>query len=450
MSCLGSPHIAIDLGSTSIKGALLDLRANQVARLTSRPFPSAIDNVPGRVEMKLTDVVEKVREILDELIAFTDDACHIWVCGQMGGLVLCNPDGEALSNYISWRDQRSLEFSSRGDPSSIGNYLQAIRAAWPDDVWSSLGRELQPGSTSTLLYWLNQQNLLPVDVIPCSIGDYVVAHLARQRPVMHATYAIGLLDLQRVQWHHEALERIGLQKIQWPELITDLRVVAECEYRSRKLAFHGSFGDHQAALWGAGLTPQELSLNISTGSQVSLSTTDFVPGPYQSRLFFENTWLNTVTHLPAGRALNVLFGLLTELSEAEGLELRSPWETIAAKMGQVRGTDLRANVNFFSSPLGSTGSLENITTDNFQIGHLFVAACQAMADNYRVVANRLSPANDFSALVLSGGLTQSLPRLLEFIQERFPVPLRQSSGEETLLGLLKLARHYSAPSSPLP
>jgi len=39
--------------------------------------------------------------------------------------------------------------------------------------------------------------------------------------------------------------------------------------------------------------------------------------------------LNTITHLPAGRSLNVLVDLLTELARAEGLVLADPWKFIA-------------------------------------------------------------------------------------------------------------------------
>ncbi len=98
--------------------------------------------------------------------------------------------------------------------------------------------------------------------------------------------------------------------------------------------------------------------------------------------------------------------------------------------------------------MGDTGSITNITTDNLNVGQLFLAACSNMADNYAMAAERIAPELGWDTLVLSGGLPQSLPRLVEMIQERLqsvlagrpPLTVRQFSGEETLIGLMKLSK----------
>ena len=110
-------------------------------------------------------------------------------------------------------------------------------------------------------------------------------------------------------------------------------------------------------------------------------TERFQGGPFQTRCYFGDRWLNTITHLPAGRALNALMDLLTELAIAEGKPLEHPWQSVRAKMEQVDQTDLEANVAYFASAVGSSGSLSNMTTENLSVGHLFLAACKAMADN---------------------------------------------------------------------
>ena len=97
----------------------------------------------------------------------------------------------------------------------------------------------------------------------------------------------------------------------------------------------------------------ELSLNISTGSQVSRRTAEFQPGPYQSRRYFDGDFLNTITHLPAGRSLNALVDLLTELAQAQGITLANPWEFIArraaeADAGEMSRGGLSVNLSFFA------------------------------------------------------------------------------------------------------
>ena len=178
-------------------------------------------------------------------------------------------------------------------------------------------------------------------------------------------------------------------------------------------------------------------------------TDTFRGGPYQTRKYFGNEWLNTVTHLPAGRSLNALMQLLTELSDAESVQLERSWKTVQEKMDSVAETDLRANIAYFASPVGRSGTLENMTTENLSVGHLFLAACVSMANNYEAAAKRLSSRQEWNTVALSGGLAQSLPRLVSLIQSRFKKPIRESIGEETLLGMLQLARQHSIQSSPL-
>ena len=66
----------------------------------------------------------------------------------------------------------------------------------------------------------------------------------------------------------------------------------------------------------------ELSINISTGSQVSRRTDRLEPGEVQTRAYFHGDLLQTITHLPAGRSLNVLVRLLTEVARAEGMQAK--------------------------------------------------------------------------------------------------------------------------------
>jgi hypothetical protein len=187
-----------------------------------------------------------------------------------------------------------------------------------------------------------------------------------------------------------------------------------------------------------GLRPDELSLNISTGSQVSRRVPEFLPGAYLTRKYFLGDYLNTVTHLPAGRSLNTLVDLLTELARAEGIVVCDPWNTIHRRAMEVETTDLTVDLAFFRGPLGSRGRIDGITTENLSVGHLFHAAFRAMADNYVRVAGGFG-TRDWKAVVLSGGLTQSAPLLRQILEQRFPVPIRESAREETLLGLLDIA-----------
>jgi sugar (pentulose or hexulose) kinase len=429
--------LGIDIGSSSIKGAVLDLSSSTVMTPVARPFPSPITGLPsGWVEIDPLAVVHAVDEVLSSLIEQAPDATWLGFSGQMGGLVLLDDRGKPLTNYISWQDQRSTE--PNGDEKSL---LDRIRNTWHDSgLFAELGNELQAGSTTTLMAWHREQSQIPRDAIPANIADFVIAHRVGHPIPMHATHAIGMLDLSHGDWHRRALEQSGLHDFKLPGLSHTESCVGEWKHPSQTLQVFGSYGDQQCALRGAGLQPNELSLNISTGSQVSRRTTSFQPGRYQSRKYFFGDTLDTVTHLPAGRSLNVLVDLLTEVAHAQGIVFEHPWNTINSLVEGVEDTDLEIDLAFFQGPLGNRGRIGNISTGNLSVGTLFLAAFRAMADNYLRIAERFSPM-DWTGVVLSGGLTQKVPRLRSLLKDRFAVPLRESAGEETLAGLLDIARH---------
>lgn len=444
MKCL-----ALDIGSSTLKGAVLDVDRREISSIISRPFPAAVEGLPPQwFEVPPAAIVDAARDIIAELLREAPDATRLHCSGQMGGLVLVGPSGEALTNYLSWRDQRSA--APHADGRSL---LEAVRQRLGAELFESLGRELQPGSTTTLLCWLQSQGKLPAGVIPVSVADYVLGTLCGSQPRMHVTHAIGMLDLETLDWHHAAFDHLGLGDVTLPTLMRDIECVGSFELGGRRIDCYGAYGDQQCALAGADLQVGELSLNVSTGSQVSRRTRSHGRGNFQSRAYFFGDRLQTITHLPAGRSLNVLVELVTEMAAAAGTPIRDPWAIISRLASDVdcnAAADddaLRVDLSFFAGPLGSRGSIENISTENLTVGRLFDAAFRAMAENYEVCAAQLDPQRSWSRIALSGTLARSGTRLRQYLTERFPVPMRESRDEETLLGLLALASHTSQDAS---
>jgi sugar (pentulose or hexulose) kinase len=435
MRCIG-----IDIGSSSIKGGILDLAAGRVERTARVPFPEPVAGLPpGFHEVPAEAIVEGARHVLASLLRAAPDARQLRVSSQMGGVVLVDGQGRPLTRYLSWRDQRTL----RPAPGRAAPLLDELRAGWSDAQFEELGKELKPGSTTALLRWLALHGLLPAGAMPATIGDHVVAALCGALPRMHRTNAIGLVDLRRDAWHHEAFEAAGIGGLRWPALASEDEPVGRVVLDGHVLDGFAAIGDQQAALRGIGLGPSELSINCSTGSQVSHATPDFRPGDCQTRCWFGGAFLNTVTHVPAGRSLAVLEALLTELPRAAGLDMSASWKLIAAatEAGEDGSAGLSCDLGFFASAMGDRGRIEGITTENLTAGNLFRAAFDFMADSYAECARRLSAAPSWDRLAISGGLVQAFPALRRRIAARFGLPMREvAEQEETLMGLLALAR----------
>jgi sugar (pentulose or hexulose) kinase len=430
--CLG-----LDVGSTSIKAGVLNLESGKVEKIVSRPFPAPSSPQPGWFEIDVEDVAGRARELVVELLGVAPDCDRMLTCGQMGGLVLVDSQGRPRSPYYSWRDQRVLDRHPSG-----GTYLDVLRQRLSDSDLTAIGREFRAGSTITLLSWLAETGQRPADdLYPVTLVDAVVARLCETPPVTEPTEALGLLELATLKWHVPLFEAAGVPRIARSRIATVNDVVGVFQAGSNEVRCHPAVGDQQAALVGVGLQEDELSVNCSTGSQVSRIATKFEPGEYQIRPYFGGRLINTLTHLPAGRSLNVLVDLLTELARAEGKELTRVWETIAIQSAKEPPEDLDVDLAYFSGPMGDHGHIERISTENLNVGSLFRAAFRNMAENYRVCADRVSAGRPWSRAVISGGLTNKLTVLREMIAKRLGTPIRESQEtEEVFLGLLELAR----------
>src|ERR1035441_8878849 len=101
--------LRIDLGTSFIKGAGLDLETRQLGHVRRIPFPAQVENVgPSHCEFDAGAIVAAVRTLIEELAPRAPDCEGLVMCSQMHGLVLMNDHGEARSNCVSWRDLRTV------------------------------------------------------------------------------------------------------------------------------------------------------------------------------------------------------------------------------------------------------------------------------------------------------------------------------------------------------
>lgn len=436
-------YLALDLGTSFIKGAVLDLDRLQITEVIRRPFPAVNPSLPPLLcEADPQAVVAAVASLLDELGAYAPDAVGMVVCGQMHGLVLMDGAGQARSNAVTWQDQRVLQPNPRGE----GTYFDQVMARLPRAQQQSMGNGLKPSLPLCVLHWWAARGELAAGLVPASLPDYVLATLSGQAPVAEPTMAasMGALDLPTGRWHAVALANLGLGGLAWPKVVDATTPVYEVRVGDRRLPCCPAVGDHQAAVLGALLQPGELSLNISTGSQVSMIAPRFRTGEFEVRPYFDGSVLQTITRIPAGRSLNALVDLLLELPRAEGFVAQNPWAAIAAAVEATPETDVQVDLAFFAGPVGERGALMNLREETLHVGHLFRAAFQAMARNYRLCADRLDPGHGWTQLVFSGGLAQRFVPLRAEIVRVFGVPERLCpTAEDTLLGLMALALRAS-------
>src|SRR5262245_27207718 len=425
--------LGLDLGTTSFKGAVLDTERGTIANVRRVPSPEPVSGLPpGYHELDPSAVLIAVRQLIGDLLFDAPDATGLVVCSQMHCVVLTDADGSPRSNVITWKDQRAT-----------GSVQGLRRIVSPDEQWE-IGGELRVGLPVATLSWLRAENPPEEGLIPASLPDFVLSRLCGTEPTTEETNAAahGLFHLERGDWHHQLIAKLGLSHLRWPRVRPFGEVVGTAEIDGHRLTCFTPVGDQQCALVGAELGARELSINISTGSQVSLLSEQPGGGDYQVRQYFDGQFLRTIVQVPAGRSLAVLVRLLTEVPGSNP----DPWEYIAAATECVGLTDLDVDLAFFAGPFGDRGSIGNIREDSLTVGNLFTAAFGWMAENYRRCAERLAPDRSRDRVVFSGGLARQFGRLRREVLRRLGDPPWRivPTEEETLRGLLILATRIAA------
>src|SRR5207302_255612 len=306
-----------------------------------------------------------------------------------------------------------------------------------------LGNEFAPGAPAAVLFWLAEQGRLDSGLIPVSLADFVLSTICDSEPGAEITNAMayGLLNLKSLDWHEEVISGLGLDQLRWPPVRRYRDIVGYLKIGADTIPCYAPIGDYQAALAGALLTRQELSLNISTGSQVSRLTEGPLLGNYQTRPFFDDEFANLFSHLPAGRSLNVPVDLISEFAMTKHVDVEDIWDYIARAADDIHDTDLQVNLGFFPGPCGNEGAISSIREKNLTVGNLFRASFDNMAENYHKCALRLWPDQSWERIVFSGGVARKFPLLRALIEKRLRVKSRLCPLEEdTLLGLMVLSR----------
>ena len=384
----------------------------------------------------------KFREVLFEHIRQMHEQGYelagLYLCSEMHGFVLTNENGTAKSNYISWKDQRGRarveELSQRFGSTFLSRTGMRPKAGLPivnlADVALGLGLQGRARLLS-LAEWL------------CASGEDRV-------DVAHPTVLAGsgLWDLStRAPWDDAiewCQEKCGLS-ISLARPANGLEVASNLKINGDSIPVFTGVGDHQCALFGAGLSAAGvLSVNIGTGSQVSLISSRQIDG-VEFRPYFAGQLLNTITHIPAGRVLNTYVDFISSIRNSENSD--ETWSKISKlTLQQVLGSSLVFDLAVFEGAwraeprVNQIGSITGISEKNWAESEYLASLLRCHAEQYVQAIKKMDPATKANSILLSGGVAQKLPVLTEYLKVRAKREvLLSSEAEETLKGLCKLA-----------
>ncbi len=263
-------YIGIDLGSTNMKAALYDGDLHLVSR---KGRPVEYIRKDGFVEFDPNHYFDSLVSLLSEIVAEAGckSVSQIAFTGQAESFVCLSAEGRAISNMISWMDERSgaecdvlsEQFSVEMCREKTGQ--QAILPTWP----------------ATKILWLkrNRPEIYENTATYMLLKDYIVYRLTGVKcsDMSIATFSFYFDIYNKCYWR-EMLDAIGVREEQLPPLVEPCTVAGEllpelCSALGISEGARVNVGtlDHFAGMIGSGNTAPG-NVTLSTGTTMVLAS----------------------------------------------------------------------------------------------------------------------------------------------------------------------------------
>ncbi|MBP2340242.1 gluconokinase [Saccharothrix coeruleofusca] len=203
--------LGIDLGTTATKVIAVDRDAGVVAS-AERGYPMRTTR-SGEATHDPAQVLEAALAALREVAAAGLDVRALVLTGAMHTLLALDEAGTPLTHSLSWADNRAVEQTARlrGTPRGIA-------------LHRATGTPVHPMSPLVKLAWFAESGFSAPRW--CGIKDYVAFRLTGQWVTEHSSAsATGLMDLDALAWHPDALAFAGISAAVLPELRSPLEVL---------------------------------------------------------------------------------------------------------------------------------------------------------------------------------------------------------------------------------
>ncbi|MGB2578772.1 sugar (pentulose or hexulose) kinase [Elusimicrobium simillimum] len=417
------PALLIDFGASRIKAALL--LNGVVTRVNSYPSVTPKVNAGKRFETSLEKVKNTFLAIVKEYYYAVTTFDSVYICSEMHGFALLDDNNKPLSEYISWKDERSLE----------DNSFEVLKAELGNSFFEKTGMQPRPCyPLFNINAMVKRGEIKKAKVV--SLPEWLCACGGSSLNIAHDTMSAGLgfYNIYTKSFDADLINAAGNAELSFNKVSHDIVPGGYIELNGKQIAIYTGVGDHQCALLGAGVDDTSISVNLGTGSQVSMLGLD--NKAVQKRPFFNDELLSVITHIPSGRALNAYKEAFDAARPGEDF-----WAGITAvTLEDIKNADTDINLAVFESAWGYTGPVQ-ITVPQGSLKNWFASILKSYVTQYKTAIDRMQPGKQFNKIILSGGVSAKLPVVAEYLQMITNYAVRQANCkyDETFCGLQRLA-----------
>ena len=437
-------YLLMDFGTTSTKSAVVDLETGWFSHVRSHAALSNCSDVTGHYEISPAALLDRFNGICasyyrDLGIRFAGIA----FCSEQNGFVALDEENHPLTNYVSWKDERSTEeidgiSSFDLVTKHIGADFKRI-SGWRPGAGLPVMNTVHLGRTGKLR-GMAKIATLPEWLALCSGDSTCVVH----DTMIHCQ---GLYDVHHKKPSAEivgVVEELSGVKCVFNPVAPAHAIAGYWHGPDAKIPIYAGVGDHQCAVLGACNVPRaSISLNLGTGSQVAMIDPPVIRDEFEVRPYFDSQVLGAVTRIPGGRALADFVRFLEDICISMGIEVPDFWQRFSEiDRDDIEMATLDFDLAVFASAWGYTGggSISNIAEGTLTLRNYLASLYRSWVQQYPKIMRFFDPDHAASRCILSGGAARrmsSLPRVVERLSgyETWPA----CEIDETLIGLRTIA-----------
>jgi xylulokinase len=423
-------ELLIDLGGSNTK---LQIWVDGTCRSTEiAPATPVAWGRRGEVTIDPASFLADLSSAIQKVTIGRPKVSKIAITGQMASFLLVDQRGRAVSPIVSWQDERSTYLRSEYQT----HYKSITEQVFEKEF--RLYDGVRPGLPLINIAIMAREGGIPEKSRLMSLTQFaaksVVDHVDPLQIPIHVSdaAATGLYDVFGEGWNFELVDFLDIPVDILPPVETRYTSVAGAQHGKPELMI--PIGDFQAAIHGVGLRDDEVFIHLATGGQVAVlrdssgvtQLCEWLTRGFQVRpALTTDRILLAKTHLPAGRLLSSVEGLLNVDDGGDA------WSVVNALLGQ------ESSIVFGHQD--ARFKLSEIPMSGLTLEQLASAMINGIHATFVEYAGQLMPPTTQCA-VFSGGALMKLPRFQEQFEEKLGVrrTRRVESDDSSLAGLARL------------
>ncbi len=409
--------LLIDYGATRVKSISVALTQSNP---DSREFSTKGSSFLGcRIDNKFFS-----NSLIKHLKAASKktDISGVVICSEMHGF--CYKYKNYVSEYFSWRFNSS-------------NSNQIITQIKEKEWFKNIKIYPRVGLPLVNLLSFCQQKLLKNNTEILFIPQIICNNLGKSYGCVHPT----LGQSSGLYLKNKDINKILKTDIKLPKPTQDdFPLLGEICVNGKILPVWGGYGDLQAALYC--IKKNTWNINLGTGSQLVYSSNQELDG-FEERAFFDNQNIQCISHLPAGRSLNLFADLLRNIRDEKDNSFfwnKVKLLTFDKKIFNIN--NMKVDLNFFEQNRNfkGGGSVIGLNEKNFNINDMLLSVIISMTKNFIDIILDSKKKNLQSSIYIYGDLINKIPIMKDIIQysTKNKVTIKSYSRSPTLINMKKI------------